>query len=91
MTARAFVRTRILIEFCAWILPRLWGRGHDPKACQACGDKLYIVSRRDDGRLAVEACDACSYGILSDEGAAAIARKDGIECATAYPYVVRLP
>ena len=52
--------------------------------CIACGDKRYLISDRDDGRPAVERCDACAYfgdddpRTLSDTGAAKLARNDGI-------------
>lgn len=55
--------------------------------CHVCDDLKFIVSERDDGRLAVERCDDCS-GQLNDEEAAVIARAHGIDCALTYPCYV---
>jgi hypothetical protein len=52
--------------------------------CIACGDKQYLISVQDDGRQAIERCDACAYfgdddpRTLSDTDAAKLARDDGI-------------
>lgn len=53
--------------------------------CTICEDKRYIIADRDDGRKAVERCDNCADGILSDMQAAILARYDGIRCEEAYP------
>jgi hypothetical protein len=60
--------------------------------CDVCADKLYIIRTRDDGRMAVQRCDACrgpdSEMFLCDEGAAFLAKLDGIKCSGAYPCVL---
>jgi hypothetical protein len=56
--------------------------------CLVCNDKRYIIAERDDGREAVEACDACNSN-NTDEQAALSARADGIDCDRIYPCVVR--
>jgi hypothetical protein len=49
----------------------------------------YIISIRDDGRAAVEACDACrDQNSFSDEDAARLAVADGIKCSPEYPCVL---
>lgn len=53
--------------------------------CGVCNGNSYIVCNRSDGRQAIERCDACSSSFLSDEQAAALARRDGIECDDTYP------
>lgn len=55
--------------------------------CEVCSGKVYLIAERDDGRRAVERCDACA-GNLSDEQAAILARYDGIPAAEEHPHVV---
>jgi len=58
--------------------------------CQFCQDKRYVISERDDGRLAIERCDACSSTDserpISDCDASLLARANGIRCETNYPH-----
>jgi hypothetical protein len=61
----------------------------DAISCSICKGKAYLVCQRDDGREAVERCDACADGVLSDEQAAVLARRDGIDCEEAYPCYVK--
>lgn len=62
--------------------------------CENCLGKRYLLSVRDDGRLAVERCDTCSWfgrndpRSLLDTQAAALARRDGIKCRDRYPCTV---
>lgn len=59
------------------------------KGCGVCGDKKYLISRRDDGRLAVERCDTCQDpATFSDEQAAILAQADGVKCSSVYPCVL---
>ncbi len=53
--------------------------------CSVCLNKRYLVSTRGDGRQAVERCDTCSVGVLTDTMAAVLARSDGVRCARSYP------
>ena len=65
-------------------------------ACEICNDKKYLVCLRcEDGREAIERCDACQwYGdddsrTLSDEDVVTFARADGIACFSDYPcYII---
>jgi hypothetical protein len=57
--------------------------------CPICEGRAYLISERDDGRKAVERCDACAHSALSDEQAAVLARHDGIQCAESYPCYVK--
>jgi hypothetical protein len=62
--------------------PRTW-------RCAVCQDKQYLISTRDDGRKAVERCDACSKDILTDEAAAELAIVlDGVQCSKTYPCII---
>ena len=62
--------------------------------CSECQGRRYRVATRDDGYIAIERCDACSwYGdddprTMSDSDAAEIARMDGIRCELIYPCYV---
>jgi hypothetical protein len=56
--------------------------------CTTCNGQTYLVRERDDGRQAIERCDACAAGVLSDEQAAILARHDGIQCSERYPCVI---
>ncbi|MBO0715714.1 MAG: hypothetical protein J2P55_00055 [Rhizobiales bacterium] len=60
--------------------------------CDVCNGKRYLICERtEDGRKAVERCDACSWWgendprTLWDEDAAKLAQADGIACAPTYP------
>lgn len=66
-----------------------------PFRCEVCGGKQYIISTRDDGYEAVEACDVCVPYISPhtcadrDEIAAWLAERDGIAALHNYPcYVI---
>ncbi len=57
--------------------------------CEVCRGLRYIEAERDDGRMAIEACDACSTGPgFHDEEAAFLARADGYECDLTYPCII---
>jgi hypothetical protein len=64
-------------------------------ACKVCKGKRYVISRRDDGKDAVERCDECSWHgendprTMWDEDAAKLAQAAGIDCDGAYPCYVR--
>ena len=59
------------------------------QGCIVCKGKRYVAAIRDDGRAAIERCDACqSPADMDDMGAAALARMDGIECDALYPCYV---
>jgi hypothetical protein len=59
--------------------------------CTVCADMRYLIASRDDGFLAIERCDECSWHgdndshTLSDEDAAKLARANGHEVADGYP------
>ena len=60
--------------------------------CNICGNKRYLISRRDDGFDAVETCDACTCETkgsvtlkIDDEDAAILATRDGVACQHTYP------
>lgn len=55
--------------------------------CHICGGEKYLIITRDDGFDAVERCDEC-FGVPDDEGAAELARADGIACMNNYPCYV---
>lgn len=57
----------------------------DDETCEVCNNDRYLVMTRSDGCDAVERCDECSNGVLTDEQAARLARFDGIECDMTYP------
>jgi hypothetical protein len=59
-----------------------------PFHCEACENKRYLIATRDDGREAVERCDACCADDVTDVEAATLARADGILCSTTYPCVL---
>lgn len=64
--------------------------------CRICHDKKYLISTRDDGYEAVEACDNCVLHNLGDvlylsrdAIAAQLAERDGIAALHDYPcYVI---
>jgi CRISPR/Cas system-associated protein Cas10 (large subunit of type III CRISPR-Cas system) len=57
--------------------------------CEICKDKKYLVSTRDDGEDAIEACDNCREDNFYDEDAAKIAKLDGVDCFDIYPCFVK--
>jgi hypothetical protein len=57
--------------------------------CVACCGRAYLIVTRGEGRTAVERCDSCAAGVLSDQQAAILARYDGIECTESYPCYVK--
>lgn len=59
--------------------------------CPECEGKRYLVATRDDGRIAIERCDACSSHLFSDEDAAILAIRDGYDVRRQYPCIVRNP
>lgn len=65
--------------------------------CDCCGGKRYLIATRDDGIVAIERCDNCSWfgendkRTIFDEDAAELARRDGIACAAVYPCFVIFP
>jgi hypothetical protein len=56
--------------------------------CEICANTQYLVSTRDDGKEAIEACDNCREKSFTDEDAAKLAIRDGIDCATSYPCII---
>lgn len=58
--------------------------------CQICHDKQYLISTRDDGYDAVEACDNCvPYNLGGDIAASHLPERDGIAALHDYPcYVI---
>ena len=76
---------------CEHVLPSDMGYGQEDAtpACECCGDAGWFISRRsNDNRDAVERCDECQmFG--SDEEAAVVANRSGVQCEAAYPcYVI---
>jgi|SRR5579871_6703097 len=83
---------------CTWVMPedhqtcarcgRSWQRATIDNGC-TCDGRGWIVSERDDGRRAVERCDACAI-LNTDEEAARIATPT-IRCSPSYPCVLDEP
>jgi hypothetical protein len=59
--------------------------------CEICEDKKYLISTRDDGKEAIEACDNCREDTFYDENASLLAKRDGIDCEDNYPCFVKKP
>ena len=55
--------------------------------CDVCSDDRWLIcTRSEDGREAVERCDACQdVDSFFDEDAAVLARAAGVDCEVDYP------
>jgi len=72
-------------------LPAFFAYKVEPVAppCEVCRGLRYIEAERDDGRMAIEACDACTAGTgFRDAEAAKAATAAGYVCDPTYPFII---